>query len=177
MNENPQKQADEKVDEVPTTSEETVTPPENKTSAHITGKKKPEKKKIIIFSVIAVVIVAAIIAAIMLIPTEFDKVEKECLQIAGQLASGRGYFTIDTYPDSYENMDSTARALLLPGAQKKALEAIQYANNEFGFPDSVYTQMKNTSAIMGRQTEENDKYQVSWFYDPDSGLEVTYRKK
>ena len=37
--------------------------------------------------------------------------------------------------------------------------------------------MMNTSALMGRQVEENDKYKVSWTYHPDDGLTVTYTKK
>ena len=37
--------------------------------------------------------------------------------------------------------------------------------------------MLKTNALMGRQTEENDKYKVAWSYHPDDGLEVTYSKK
>ena len=46
-----------------------------------------------------------------------------------------------------------------------------------GFSDSLYQDMLNTSAIMGRQSEENEKYRVKWSYHPDDGLEVTYEKK
>ena len=45
------------------------------------------------------------------------------------------------------------------------------------FSDSLYQDMLNTSAIMGRQSEENEKYRVKWSYHPDDGLEVTYEKK
>lgn len=87
------------------------------------------------------------------------------------------YFTIDTYPDSYENIDDNLKALLLPDIEKNALEAIRYANEELGFNDSVYSKMMKTTALMGRQNEETDKYKVSWTYHPDNGLEVTYEKK
>ena len=87
------------------------------------------------------------------------------------------YFTIDTYPDTYENIDDNMKALLLPDIQKNALEAIRYANEELGFNDSVYSKMMKTTALMGRQNEETDKYKVSWTYHPDNGLEVTYEKK
>ena len=87
------------------------------------------------------------------------------------------YFTIDTYPDSYENIDDNLIALLLPDIEKNALEAIRYANEELGFNDSVYSKMMKTTALMGRQNEETDKYKVSWTYHPDNGLEVTYEKK
>ena len=66
---------------------------------------------------------------------------------------------------------------MLPSHQESALEAIKYANEELGFGDSVYSDMMNTTALMGRQTEENDKYKVSWTYHPDDGLTVTYTKK
>lgn len=74
-------------------------------------------------------------------------------------------------------MDELTQSLLLPDAQEGALEAIRYANEELGFNGSVYSQMMNTTALMGRQSAENDKYRVSWTYHPDDGLEVTYEKK
>ena len=84
---------------------------------------------------------------------------------------------IDTYPDAYAKMDDLLQSLLLPDAQDGALKAIRYANEELGFNGSVYSQMMNTTALMGRQSAENDKYRVSWTYHPDDGLEVTYEKK
>jgi len=50
-------------------------------------------------------------------------------------------------------------------------------NTKLGFSDAVYRKMLQTSALMGRQSEENSKYRVSWTYHPDSGLEVMYEKK
>lgn len=136
-------------------------------------KKKLSKKKIaIIGAVVAVVVIVAIIA---LIPSKFEKVKNECVQIAGQAATGKNYFSLDTDPD--ENMDETTRALLLPYTQEKTLKAIRYANRELDFPGSVYSDMLKTTALMGRQSEENSKYKVSWTYHPDHGLEVTYTKK
>ena len=119
--------------------------------------------------------VAVIVAIIALIPSKFEKVKNECVQIAGQAGTGKNYFSLDT--DPYENMDETMRALLLPNTQEKTLEAIKYANRELDFPGSVYSDMLKTTALMGRQSEENSKYKVSWTYHPDHGLEVTYTKK
>ena len=96
---------------------------------------------------------------------------------AGSVASGNNYFTLETIPDTWDNMDPTVRALMLPSHQEGVLEAVKYANKELGFPGSVYSDMINTSALMGRQVEENDKYKVSWTYHPDDGLTVTYTKK
>lgn len=126
--------------------------------------------------ILGAVLLVVIIAAIILTPSKFERVENKCIHIAGQAGTGKNYFTLDTCPDSYENMDETMRNLLLPGVQKRTLEAIKYANDELGFP-GVYALMLKTTALMGRQSEENSKYKVSWYYHPDSGLEVMYQKK
>ena len=125
----------------------------------------------------AAVAIVAIVIVILLIPSKFDRVENKCVHIAGSVASGNNYFTLETIPDTWDNMDPTVRALMLPSHQEGVLEAVKYANKELGFPGSVYSDMMNTSALMGRQVEENDKYKVSWTYHPDDGLTVTYTKK
>lgn len=135
---------------------------------------KPQKKLGVIGAAVAIV---AIVIVILLIPSKFDRVENKCVHIAGSVASGNNYFKLETIPDTWDNMDPTIRALMLPSHQESALEAIKYANEELGFGDSVYSDMMNTTALMGRQTEENDKYKVSWTYHPDDGLTVTYTKK
>lgn len=144
-------------------------------SVPVASNPKFTKKKITVIAVAAVAIIAIVIT--LLIPSKFERVKNECLQIAGTVAGSGDYFMIDTYPDTYANMDPTVAALLLPGAQENALEAIRYANEELGFNGSVYSQMMNTTALMGRQSAETDKYRVSWTYHPDDGLEVTYEKK
>ena len=138
-------------------------------------KPKFTKKKLIIIGGLIIAVIA--IALVIFIPSKFKRVKNECVQIAGSISGGKDYFTIDTCPDVYDNMDPTVKAMLLPGAQENALEAIKYANEALGFNGSVYSQMINTSALMGRQSAENNKYKVSWTYHPDDGLEVTYEKK
>lgn len=154
--------------------EEPVVPAEEPALMQKLLKKKPSKKLLII---LAAALVAIVVLVIVLMPSKFDKVKNECVHIAGQISSGKNYFMIDTYPDSYENMSDTMKALMLPTAQKNALKAIKYANEELGFDGSVYSRMLKTSALMGRQVEENSKYKISWTYHPDNGLEVTYQKK
>ena len=128
-----------------------------------TTKKKLSKKKLGI--IVAIVAVVAIVLLIVFMPNKFDKVENKCTQIAGYITTGKGYFKIETNPDNWPFMNAD-----------DALAAIRYANDELGFP-GVYSQMLNTSAIMGRQTDENSKYKVSWTYHPDDGLTVIYSKK
>ncbi len=141
------------------------------------GKFKLTKKKIIILSAAAAVILIAVIAFALLHKSHFEKVKDECVQIAGMISGGDDYFTIDTKPDAYDNLDSSVAAILLPRAQANALKAIRYANEALGFNGSLYSQMTRTTALMGRQKAENDKYIVTWTYHPDDGLEVTYEKK
>lgn len=137
--------------------------------------KKPKHLKLIIICSVIVVVIA--VAFIFLFKSEFDRVKEECLDIAGMISGSGDYFTIDTYPDHYKNMDATLVALLSSDTQEKALKAIRHANEELGFNGSLYSEMLETNALMGRQSEENDKYKVSWKYHPDEGLEVTYEKK
>lgn len=46
-----------------------------------------------------------------------------------------------------------------------------------GFSEATIRKMLLTSALDGRQTEENDKAQVSWKYHPNKGLEVLFESK
>lgn len=148
---------------------------ENRIGAETKKKFQITKKNLIIIGVVLLVVIA--LACIVFHKSEFEKTRDGVVDIAG-MVTGRGdYFTIETYPDTYKDMDATMRAILLPGAQQNALEAIKYANEELGFNGSLYSKMMETSALMGRQSEENDKYKVSWTYHPDDGLKVTYEKK
>lgn len=140
------------------------------------GKAKSKKKKLAVLGILVVVVIA--VAFAFLHKTKFERVADECVQIAGMIVGdGKSYFTLDTYPDSWESMDEAAAALLAPAQQENTLVAIQYANEELGFNGSLYTRMLETTSLMGRQTEENDQYKVSWTYHPDDGLEATYEKK
>ncbi len=176
------KKIDEQVNEIQENqnTDEAVTDDENATINKQNDetekpKKKLNKKALVILGVILVAIIG--IAFAFLYKSEFERVKDGVLQIAGQVTGNSDYFEIDTYPDVYENMDPTLASILKSGAQENALEAIKYANEALGFNGSLYSKMMETSALMGRQYEENEKYKVSWRYHPDDGLEVTYEKK
>lgn len=157
------------------TPEHTVLENENAVDTNRTPKRKLSKK-VLVAIIAAAVAVIAIVAA-LLIPSEFERVKNECVQIAGRVTGSGDYFEIDTYPDEYENLDSTVAAILAPSTQENALKAIKYANEALGFNGSLYSQMLETTALMGRQSAETSKYRVSWTYHPDDGLEVTCEKK
>lgn len=152
-------------------------PTENSNETETPAVTKPQmsKKKLGIIAVAAVAVIA--IALVIFIPSKLERVKNECVHIAGRVSGSGDYFMLDTYPDAYENMDEIMKSFLLPDAQEGALKAIRYANEELGFNGSLYSQMISTTALMGRQSAENDKYRVSWTYHPDYGLEVTYEKK
>lgn len=139
------------------------------------AKKQRKKKKLIIFLAIIIVIVAAVV--VFWHQNKFERVKNEVVHIVGSLEGDDDYFKIDTYPEEYNDMDEVAVAILGSGAQERALKAIRYANDELGFNGSLYSRMLETTALMGRQSEENNKYKVFWTYHPDNGLEVTYEKK
>lgn len=143
------------------------------------AKPKFTKKKIVIWGIIVIAVIAAVIAIAVAFPHEstFERVKSECVHIAGIVTGGGDHFTIDTYPDEFEALDPFVVAPLLPALRDNALEAIRYANEQLGFNGSVYSKMIETTALMGRQSEENNKYRVSWTYHPDDGLKVTYEKK
>ncbi len=133
------------------------------------------KKKLGIIGIVAVIVV---VLAFALIPSKFDRVQRKCVEITGFVATTneKEYFTIETVPEIWNDMTPEARSIMASGYQQKALNAIKFANEELGFP-GIYSQMMNTTALMGRQSEENSKYKVTWTYHPDDGLKVTYTKK
>ncbi len=46
-----------------------------------------------------------------------------------------------------------------------------------GLPDSLVDEMAGTSAIMGKQSESFEDYDVSWSYHPDNGLDAYFKIK
>ena len=93
----------------------------NSTEGNVITSKITKKKLIIIGGIIIAVIIIALVISSM-IPSKFERVKSECVQIAGMVSGSGDYFIIDTDPDIY-----------LPNAQANALEAIQYANEAICF--------------------------------------------
>ena len=67
------------------------------------------------------------------------------------------------------NADSKSNEL----ANTYAWDLIQQFNDELGM-SAATKKMKETNALMGMQTQENDDYKISWSYHPDTGLVVLY---
>ena len=47
---------------------------------------------------------------------------------------------------------------------------------ELDGPDSVMSKMESTTALMGRQSDDWDDYEVSWSFHPDNGLDATFEQ-
>jgi hypothetical protein len=89
------------------------------------------------------------------------------VQFAWEVGSDGSYLKVDTNKydlDDYSNWD--------------VWDSIKEVHAELGLPDSLYSDMLETSWSMGKQTEvfEDAKVKVSWTYHPDKGLEATYKK-
>lgn len=137
-----------------------------------------EPKKRIILAMIALVLIVAIIVGISSFNRNFfDRVVhqmmKEYRYADNSRASDGSYMKIDTNPNN-EDRDSI---FYNTAVERDSLNAIKFVNEKLGFSDSLYQKMLSTTALMGRQTEENKKFIVSWSYHPDKGLEVMYEKK
>lgn len=136
------------------------------------------KKKYLIFTVIALVLIVAVIIGIGYSRnTVFERVISKALNqyswANNARASDDSYLKIDTNPenDDPESISYDSRT------EQDSLKAIRYVNKELGFSEAVYQKMLSTTALMGRQSAENEKYIISWTYHPKKGLEVMYEKK
>jgi ribosomal protein L40E len=89
------------------------------------------------------------------------------------IASDGSFMTVDTNPNDDPGDDVWAYI----DAYLDANDFIEKVNIELGFTAALDEKMGKTSWSMGRQTQENDNYIVSWTYHPDKGLEVMYEVK
>ena len=136
------------------------------------------KKKYLVFAIIALILIVAVIIGIGYSRrTVFKRVISKALNqyswADNARASDDSYLKIDTNPenDDPESISYDSRT------EQDSLKAIRYVNKELGFSEAVYQKMLSTTALMGRQSAENEKYIITWTYHPQKGLEVMYEKK
>lgn len=126
-------------------------------------------KKILLFAGIIIVAIIVLIVLICNSGPNFKKIFKNyCEPSWAEVGSDGSYLYIDTNPDDLEDASL---------AYYEAYTAIEKINEELGLPDSLFEEMGQTTANDGKQSEEFRKFNVSWRYHPDKGLEVTYKKK
>lgn len=144
--------------------------------------KQTKGRKWIWVGVVAVVAAAALLGVLLFGESPFDGIVSDMLKAYPFADNARAqdgsYLKIDTNPYDKDVDDMTYVELSnFEKVQEDSMDAIRFVNGELGFTDALYSKMMDTTALMGRQSEENDKYRVSWSYHPDSGLEVMYEKK
>ena len=126
-------------------------------------------KKFLISVCVVVIAIIVLIVAISNSGPDLEKIyENHCDAIWADVGSDGSYLSIDTNPDDVDGEGI---------AYYQSCVAIEEINKELGLPESLYEDMGKTTANEGKQTEEFDEIIVSWKYHPDSGLEVTYKKK
>lgn len=139
------------------------------------AKEKKGKSKLPLIGVVLIIVIVIVLVVVFLMPgkkqVNFQEVyDSYCKSTWAKVGQDGSYLSIDTNP--YDKDDGDYRYVF------EANNAIKDVNAALGFNDSVYDDMQNTTALMGKQTEtnENGAVSVSWTYHPDHGLEVTYKK-
>ena len=85
--------------------------------------------------------------------------------------SDGSYLIVDSNPYDCDSSNISATKYY-----DNVVRAIRSLNSYFGLPYSLYKEMIDTTATMGRQTESYPSIgvEVIWSYHPDKGLEVMY---
>lgn len=131
--------------------------------------KKSNMKKIIIGAVaaiVAVIIVIIIVANIGGSKNFNDMYTDIASESWCEIASDGTWMKLDTNPYNIDDYMNTT-----------AWYKIKSVLTELGFPSSVAEEMNETRAMDGRQSASTDKYEVTWSYHPDIGLEVMFKVK
>jgi len=136
--------------------------------------KTKAKKSKAPMAIIALVVVAAVVAACVFLfrdkGPDFQKVYNDhCESTWAEVGADGSYLSIDTNP--YDEDDNGI-------AYYEAYTAVKEVNTALGLPDSLISEMGETSGSDGKQSETFDEQgiTVTWKYHPDNGLEVTYKK-
>ena len=140
-------------------------------NASVTKTNEKKKKTPLIVGIIAGVVVLAVVLIIALGGSGGKKDFHDMYgDIAAEswctIASDGSYMKIDTNPYNIDDYTDTT-----------AYYKIKTINSDLGFSSALFEEMGQTRALDGRQSDSNDKYEVSWSYHPDNGLEVMYKVK
>ena len=124
-------------------------------------------KKVLIGGIAAIVVVVLLAVVLGGGPNFKSLYKKYCSSPWATVGNDGSYLRIDTNP-----FDEDDNGLAYP----EAWDAIKKVNEALGIPESVLSDMQQTSSMDGRQEYVSKKVKVSWKYHPDNGLEVTYSK-
>lgn len=141
----------------------------NQFNAGVQKTNTKKKKTPIIIAIAAVAVVIAIVIAVSGGggKKDFNKMYSDIADESWcTIASDGTWMKIDTNPYDIDDYTSTT-----------AYYKLQSINSDLGFSSAVFEEMGETRSIDGRQSASSDKYEVSWTYHPDQGLEVMYKVK
>ena len=156
--------------------EEEVPAPTTDTPVEVAPKKS--KKKILIPIIAGLVVVIGVIIVIALAggsdggsgssPIASKDFNDMFSDVADESWCEIGYdgtwMQIDTNPYDIEDSFNSS-----------AWYKIKSVLTQLGFPSSVAEEMNQTRALDGRQTASHGRYEVTWTYHPDDGLEVMFK--
>lgn len=139
------------------------------------AKPKKSKKAIISIGIIGVLVFLSVLLSQNTKPKNFNDRYQDIADNAWcEIAADGSWMRLDTNPD---NIDSDYAVLYYSSTAVPCFAKIEQVNTDLGFSSALIERMNSTTALQGRQTEENDNYRVSWTYHPDKGLDVLYEIK
>lgn len=94
-----------------------------------------------------------------------DLYNKYCVSSWAECPTDNSYLKIDTNPYDYD--DEGIYYI-------EAYYAIEKINKDLGLPESLNSEIDNTTWDHGKQTKKFDNLVISWTYHPDKGLELMY---
>jgi uncharacterized membrane protein YvbJ len=123
-------------------------------------------------TIVLIIIIFLIMAGT---PTDFSKKYSEFNDVAWCDVDPSGeWISFDTNPYDFDSDDYPSLATMY---MSDATDAIQEVLDDLNFSSAVYQKMLSTTWSQGIQSEENNKYVVSWSYHPEKGLEVMFENK
>lgn len=135
-----------------------------------------DKKKKVLFISILITIILSLFAFIVFnrFPRiRFDDLITEMLELYpyadNRCAADDSHMIMEWNP----NGGGTMRQQIL----EDTIGGIKFINRKLGFTNSLFGRMADSTAAMGKQSDENDSFIVTWSFNSSTGLEVVYSKK
>ena len=74
---------------------------------------------------------------------------------------------------TYITVEDEGQTLLVQGGDQFSTPAVGFCVlDALDAPASTTSKIEGTTAMMGRQTDEFDGYEITWSYHPDTGLDM-----
>ena len=132
-----------------------------------------QKKKFMVIGGIAVALIIILVLIFSGGTKDFNDMFPQYRNMSWcDIASDGSYMKIDTNPYNEDSDDFDSyyyKTYFTP-----ANDAVDEVNRVLGFSEALSEKMNTTTWSQGKQYESNGKYDVSWTYHPDKGLEVMY---